>query len=295
MAVAENDPDVRSGLNLFLKRLREYGWTEGNNLIIEYRWGGGEVNRIETFAKELVGLSPDIILAHSTPPVVALLQQTHSIPIVFLTVTDPVGQGLVASLAHPGGNVTGFSVFESSLGAKWLQVLNEIAPDIRRAVIIFNPATAPYYQLYLRIIEERAESFKIKSVPVQIHDAGDFEGVISAAGKDSSTGLFILPDSFNIVHRDLIIRLAAQYRLPAIYYFRYFATDGGLIAYGPDETDLFERAAAYVDRILRGVKPANLPVQQPNKFDLVINMKTAKALGLAIPADLLGRADEVIE
>jgi putative ABC transport system substrate-binding protein len=295
MAVAENDQDVRLGLNTFLQSFREYGWSEGQNFQIDYRWGGAVAQRIETFAKELVALSPDIILAHSTPPVVALLRETRSIPIVFLTVTDPVGQGLVESLAHPGGNVTGFSVFEISLGAKWLQVLKEIAPHITRATIIFNPATAPYYNLYLNAIRERAASFSIESVPIQVHNEIEVERAISNIDREGGGGLFVLPDSFNVVHRALIIKLAAQYRLPAIYYFRYFAVDGGLISYGPDEMDLFRRAAGYVDRILRGAKPADLPVQQPSKFEMVVNLKTAKVLGIEIPPLLLARADEVIE
>jgi putative ABC transport system substrate-binding protein len=295
IAVAEDDRDVRAGLDAFRAKLAEGGWREGENLQIEYRWGGGDIARIESFAKELVHWKPDIILAHSTPPVVALLKETRSIPIVFLTVTDPVGQGLVASLARPGGNVTGFSVFEVSLGAKWLQVLKEIAPEVTRATIIFNPMTAPYYDLYLNAIGSRAAAFNIEPIPVQIHSEEDFPSVIAAAAQQPGSGLFVLPDSFNVVHRKDIIALAARHRLPAIYYFRYFATDGGLIAYGPDEIDLFMRSAGYVDRILRGAEPAALPVQQPSKFDLVVNLRTARALDLVIPQGVLARADEVIE
>jgi putative ABC transport system substrate-binding protein len=295
IAVAEDDRDVRAGLDAFRAKLAEGGWREGENLQIEYRWGGGDIARIESFAKELVHWKPDIILAHSTPPVVALLKETRSIPIVFLTVTDPVGQGLVASLARPGGNVTGFSVFEVSLGAKWLQVLKEIAPEVTRATIIFNPMTAPYYDLYLNAIGSRAAAFNIEPIPVQIHSEEDFPSVIAAAAQQPGSGLFVLPDSFNVVHRRDIIALAARHRLPAIYYFRYFATDGGLIAYGPDEIDLFMRSAGYVDRILRGAEPAALPVQQPSKFDLVVNLRTARALDLVIPQGVLARADEVIE
>jgi len=295
IAVAEDDRDVRAGLDSFLAKLAEYGWREGENFQIKYRWGGGSVARIESFARELVGWNPDIILAHSTPPVVALLKETRSIPIVFLTVTDPVGQGLVASLARPGGNVTGFSVFEVSLGAKWLQVLKDIAPEVTRATIIFNPMTAPYYNLYLDAIGSRAAAFNIEPFPVQIHSKEDFPSVISAAARGPGSGLFVLPDSFNVVYRKEIIELAASHRLPAIYYFRYFAMDGGLISYGPDEIDLFLRSAGYVDRVLRGAEPATLPVQQPSKFDLVVNLRTAQALGLVIPQGVLARADEVIE
>jgi len=295
MAVSEDDPDVRAGLKVFTQTLHELGWIEGQNFQIEYRWGNADANRIASHASELVKRSPDVIVAHSTPPTAALRKETQSIPIVFLTVTDPVGQRLVDSLARPGSNVTGFSVFESSLGAKWLQLLAEIAPGIRRAHIIFNPMTAPYYKLYLDVIEEHASSFTITTVPVQVHNEQDLARAIGVAGNQPQTGLFVLPDSFNVVHRSLIITLAAQYRLPAIYYFRYFAYDGGLISYGPDELDLFRRTAGYVDRILRGADPASLPVQVPSKWEMVINLKTAKALGLTVPPILLSRADEVIE
>jgi putative ABC transport system substrate-binding protein len=295
MAVAESDPDVRAGLQAFSEQLRSLGWVEGQNLLIEYRWGDAKAERIAGFARDLVQLSPDVLVAHSTPPTAALSRETRSIPIVFLTVTDPVGQGLVASLARPGGNVTGFSVFEASLGAKWLQLLSEIAPDIRRAYIVFNPVTAPYYNLYLRVIAEHAAEFTIEPIPVQVHDETELAQAIVSAGSQSDAGLFVLPDSSNIVHRGLIIRLAAQYRLPAIYYFRYFAKDGGLISYGPDELDLFRRAAGYVDRILKGAQPSSLPVQVPTKWEMAINLKTAKALGLTVPQALLALADEVIE
>ena len=295
MAVAESDPDVRAGLKVFTETLRELGWERGRNIQLEYRWGDSNGERIASFAKELVQLSPDILVAHSTPPTAALRRETRSIPIVFLTVTDPVGQGLVASLAHPGGNVTGFSVFEASLGAKWLQLLSEIAPSIRRAHIIFNPVTAPYYGLYLKVIGEQAASFTIEAIPVQVHNEAELAQAIVTVANLPPTGLFVLPDSSNIVHRNLIIALAAQYRLPAIYYFRYFAKAGGLITYGPDELDLFRRTAGYVARILSGDDPANLPVQVPSKWEMAINLKTATALGLAVPESLLARADEVIE
>jgi putative ABC transport system substrate-binding protein len=295
MAVAESDPDVQRGLVAFRQSLGELGWREGSNLRFEYRWGAADPDRIRTYARELVELSPDIILAHSTPPVVALLRETRSIPIVFLTVTDPLGQGLVKSLAHPGGNITGFSVFMISLGSKWLEVLKEIAPRTTRATIIFNPQTAPYYALYLRSIEVAAPSFSIEPVAVQIHNDADIERAITTVGRERNGGLIILPDSFNVVHRGVIIDLVARYRLPAVYYFRYFAADGGLISYGPDEIDLFRRAAGYVDRILKGANPADLPVQQPSRFEMVINLKTAKALGITIPHSLLVRADEVIQ
>jgi putative ABC transport system substrate-binding protein len=293
LAVAENDTDVQSGLKVFRQSLGDLGWREGQNFQIEYRWGNADTNRIATLAKELVARSPDIILAHSTPPVVALLKQTRSIPIVFLTVTDPVGQGLVATLAHPGGNVTGFSVFEISLGSKWLQLLKEMAPGITRATIIYNPTTAPYYRLYLRAIQEAAPTFAIEPRPIEVHNEAEIGSVIG--GIERNGGLFVLPDSFNVVHRAAIIEFSAKFRVPAIYYFKYFATDGGLLSYGPDELDLFRRSAGYVDRILKGAEPRNLPVQQPSKFEMVVNLKTAKALGINIPPDVITGADEVIE
>ena len=294
MNAAENDPDARSGVEVFRRGLHELGWSEGRNLQIDYRWGGGDVGRIKIFAKELVDLSPDVIVGHTTPSVVALRQETRSIPIVFLTVTDPVGQGFVASLAHPGGNITGFQVFEFSLGTKWMETLKQIAP-LRRVATIFNPETAPYYPLYLHTIEKAASSFAVELIAVEVHDDAEIERAISTLAREPGGGLIVFPDSFNAVHRRTIIALVEQYRLPAIYFFRYFAVDGGLISYGPDEIDMFRRTAGYVDRILKGEKPADLPVQQPTKFQLVINLKTAKTLGLTIPQLVLATADEVIE
>jgi len=295
MAVAESDADVRKGIGIFQQRLQELGWKDGQNIRIDYRWGNADLQRIESLARELVELQPDALIGHSTPSAKGLLKHTRSIPIVFLTVTDPLGQGLVASLSHPGGNITGFSVFEFSLGTKWLETLKQISPGIRRVTAIFNPETAPYYGLYLQSINAAVPSLAVESIAAQVHSEADIENVIRKIGSDSENGLFVLPDSHNIVHRKRIIELAAQYRLPTIYYFRYFATDGGLIAYGPDEMDLFKRTAEYIDRILKGTKPADLPVQQPTKFELVINLKTAKETGIQIPVSLLARADEVIE
>src|SRR6516164_2890054 len=283
MAVAESDADVRSGVAIFQQSLQELGWTDGRNL------------RIEALAKELVGLQPDVLVAHSTPSAKGLLQATRSIPIVFLTVTDPLGQGLVASLSHPGGNITGFSVFEFSLGTKWVEVLKQIAPGTRRVTAIFNPETAPYYGMYLRSIEAATSAIGVELIAAQVHSEDDISNIIRKVGNEPNGGLFVLPDSHNVVHRKRIIELSAQYRLPAIYYFRYFASDGGLISYGPDEMDLFVRTASYVDRILKGASASDLPVQQPIKFELVINLKTVKALGLNVPDRLLALANEVIE
>jgi putative tryptophan/tyrosine transport system substrate-binding protein len=295
MAVAESDADVRSGVAIFQQSLQELGWKDGRNIRIDYRWGDADAGRIQTLAKELVGLQPDVLVAHSTPSAKGLLQATHTVPFVFLTVTDPLGQGLVASMSRPGGNITGFSVFEFSLGSKWVEALKQIAPGTRRVTAIFNPETAPYYGMYLRSIESAAASLAVESIAAQVHSETDIKNVIRKVGSEPDSGLFVLPDSHNVVHRKRIIELAAEYRLPAIYYFRYFASDGGLIAYGPDEMDLFRRTASYVDRILKGTNLSELPVQQPTKFELVLNLKTAKALGLQIPDKLLALADEVIE
>ena len=295
MAVAESDADVRKGISIFQQTLQELGWKEGHNIRIDYRWGDADAERIQVLAKELVDLNPDVLVGHSTPSAKGLLKQTRSIPIVFLTVTDPLGQGLVKSLSDPGGNITGFSVFEASLGTKWLETLKLVSPGIRRVTAIFNPETAPYYGLYLQSINAAIPSLAVESIAAQVHNEADIENVIRKIGSEPDSGLFVLPDSHNIVHRKQIIELVAQYRLPTIYYFRYFATDGGLIAYGPDEMDLFRRTAGYVDRILKGTNPATLPVQQPTKFELVINLRTARATGIQIPVSLLARADEVIE
>jgi putative tryptophan/tyrosine transport system substrate-binding protein len=295
MNLSENDVEAQRLITAFREGLTQLGWVDGRNLRMDYRWAGGDIGRIRAFAKELVELSPDIIVAYATPSVVALQQQTHSVPIVFLSVTDPVGQGLVASLAHPGGNITGFSVFEFSLGTKWMDALKQIVPGLRRVVTIFNPKTAPYHPLYLRAIEKAASSFAVEPLVIEVHDEADIERAISTLAKEPDGGLIVMPDSFNMVHRRTIIALVNQHRLPAMYYFPFFATDGGLISYGPDEIDMFRRTAGYVDRILKGEKPANLPVQAPTKYALTINLKTAKALGLTVPFGLLNAADEVIE
>jgi putative ABC transport system substrate-binding protein len=295
MAVAESDADVRAGVAIFQQSLQELGWSDGRNIRIDYRWGDADADRIQALAKELVGLQPDVLVAHSTPSAKSLLQATRSTPIVFLTVTDPLGQGLVASLSRPGANITGFSVFEFSLGTKWVEVLKQIAPGTRRVTAMFNPETAPYYGMYLRSIEAATSAIGVELIAVEVHSETDISNVIGKLGSEPDGGLFVLPDSHNVVHRKRIIELAAQYRLPAIYYFRYFASDGGLISYGPDEMDLFVRTASYVDRILKGASPSDLPVQQPTKFELVINLKTAKALGLSVPDRLLALADAVIE
>jgi len=295
MAVAESDADVQKGIAIFRQRLQELGWKDGHNIRIDYRWGGGDAELIQTLAKELFDLQPDVLIGHSTPSAKALLKQTRAIPIVFLTVTGPLGQGLVASLSNPGGNITGFSVFEFSLGGKWLETLKQIAPGIRRVTAIFNPETAPYYGLYLQSIGAALPALAVESIAAPVHSEADIETVIRKVASEPDSGLFVLPDSHNVVHRKRIIELTAKFRLPTIYYFRYFVSDGGLLSYGPDEMDLFQRTAGYVDRILKGTSPSDLPVQQPTKFELVINLRTAKEMGIEIPPALLARADEVIE
>jgi putative ABC transport system substrate-binding protein len=295
MSAAESDKDAQLGIAVFRETLDRLGWNEGRNLRIESRWGEANPARITALAKELVELSPDILVAYTTPSVKALQQETRSIPIVFLSVTDPLGQGIVASLAHPGGNTTGFAVFEFSLGAKFLEILKQISPNVARVTTIFNPETAPYYPLYLRSIEQGASSFAVELIAVEIHNDADIERTLGALARDPDAGLIVLPDSFNIVHRARIIELANRHRLPAIYFFQYFARDGGLVTYGPDENELFRRTASYVDRIFKGDRPSDLPVQHPTKFTMVINLRTAKALGFIIPPLLLASADEVIE
>ena len=295
MAVAESDADARKGISILQESLQKLGWKDGNNIRIDYRWGNGDPDRIQDLAKELVDLQPDILVGHSTPSAKGLLKQTHTIPIVFPTVTDPMGQGLVSSLSHPGGNITGVSDFEVSLGTKWLEILKQIVPGVRRVTAIFNPQTAPYYGLYLQSINAGTSLLGIESIPIQVHSEADIENAIRRVGSEPDSGLFVLPDSHNRVHRKRIIELTAQYRVPAIYFLRYFATDGGLISYGPDEMDLFRRTAGYVDQILKGARPSDLPVQQPAKFELVINLTAAKALGRTIPAGVLSIADDLVE
>jgi putative ABC transport system substrate-binding protein len=293
--LSKDDLEAQRLLTAFREGLAQLGWADGRNLRIDYRWASGDIGRTRTFARELVGLSPDVIVAYGTPVVVALQQETRSIPILFLSVTDPVGQGLVANLAHPGGNTTGFSVFEISLATKWTEALKQLAPGLKRVVTIYNPNTAPYYPLYIRAIEQAAPSFAVEPIGVEVHDDAEIERAISAVAHEADGGLIVMPDTFNMVHRRTTIGLAARHRLSAIYPLPFFAREGGLIAYGPDEIDMFRRIAGYVDRVLKGAKASDLPVQQPTAFRLVINLKTAKALGLEVPPALLARADEVIE
>jgi putative tryptophan/tyrosine transport system substrate-binding protein len=295
MAYAESDREAQAFVAAFREGLQKLGWTEGRNVQIDTHWAALDVEATQRFAKELVALQPDLILSQTTPTTAALLQQTRSIPIVFANISDPVGSGFVASLQQPGGNATGFINLESSMAGKWLELLKEIAPRVNRAAFLFNPATATYAEYYVNPFKAAAAAFAIQGNAAPVHDTSGIETVISAQAREPNGGLVVMPDSFTSFHRAEITLLAARYRLPAVYPHRIFAEFGGLLAYGTDRPDLFRRAATYADRILKGAKPADLPVQLPTKFELVINLKTAKALGLEVPPTLLARADEVIE
>jgi putative tryptophan/tyrosine transport system substrate-binding protein len=295
MGYAESDPAVLSYLAAFRVELAKLGWTEGGNLRIELRWGAADSDRIRTFAKELVELRPDAILGVTTPVISALARETPTIPIVFALMIDPIGNGFAASLAHPGGNITGFMALDPAMGGKWMELLKEIAPRTERVALLFNPATAPPIHPFVASIQTAASSFAVQASAAPVHAKDEIEGVIAEQARTPGGGLIVLPDIFNRQNRDLIIALAARYGVPAIYYVRSLAVSGGLIAYSDDFAEEFRQAAGYVDRILKGEKPADLPLQASTKYELVINMKTAKALGLTVPQKLLFTADEVIE
>jgi putative tryptophan/tyrosine transport system substrate-binding protein len=296
MAHAESDPEFEAYLAVFREGLHKLGWTEGRNVQFDVRWGAlDDAAARQRLSKELVALAPDVILTQNTPPTASMLQQTRTIPVVFVIVSDPVGSGFVKGLPRPGGNATGFTIMEPTMSGKWLELLKDVAPRVDRAAFLFNPATAPYVDYYLAPFKAAAASFGMEVVLAPVHDRAELEPVIAAQSRDPNGGLILIPDGFLNVHRDEIIALAAHYHLPAIYPWRFFAEHGGLLSYGSEQSDEFRLAAAYVDRILRGEKPSDLPVQAPVKFELVINMKTARSLGLAIPPTLLSTADAVIE
>jgi len=294
MSLAADDKQGQARLAAFLQGLQELGWTDGRNVRIDIRWGAGDAGRNRRQAAELVELAPDVILASGGSIVGPLLQATSTVPIVFTQTPDPVGAGFVESLARPGGNATGFSIFDYSLGGKWLELLKEIAPSVTRVAVIRDPAT-PQGIGQFSAIQSLAPSLSLDVSPVNARDAGDFERAIAAVHRNPNSGLIVTGSNLALIHRELIVTLAARYKLPAVYPLGFFAVAGGLISYGPDGLEPHRRAAGYVDRILRGEKPADLPVQAPTKFELVINLKTAKALGLEVPPTLLARADEVIE
>jgi putative ABC transport system substrate-binding protein len=285
---------VKSVLTAFARVLADLGWTDGRNVRLDYRWGGTEVESLRTLASELVAFAPNVLLAGSSSPLAALAQATTTIPIVFVLVSDPVDQGFVESLAHPGANITGFTNFEFSMIGKWAELLRQIAPTTKRVAVIFNPETAPYAVRYLPAFEDAARSFAAEPVSTPVRSDTELESAIAALAQ-SAGGVIVMTDTFTTGHRGAIISLASKYRVPAVYPYRFFTAEGGLMSYGADVPDLFSRSASYVDRILRGAKPRDLPVQQPTKFELVINLNAAKALGLTIPETLLATADEVIQ
>jgi len=290
----ENDPVRKQQLSAFAQALADLGWTDGRNVRMDLRWSGDDINRLRALAQELVGLHPDIIMTESTPATVALQGETRTIPIVFGNVVDPVASGIVTRLDRPSGNVTGFAGNEDSFAGKWLELLSEIAPGLKRAAIMFNPDTAPV-STYMPTFETAARSLKVELIIAPVHSDVETETAITALGREPGGGLVVMPDAWTLVHRSSIISATARNSIPAVYFQSDFARDGGLLSYGPDFVDNFRRAATYVDRILRGEKPGDLPVQFPTKFEMAVNLKTAKALGLTVPNSLLASADEVIE
>ena len=296
MGYAESDRQGQAFVAAFRDELQKLGWAEGRNIRIDTRWATpGDAESRQRFAKELVALQPDLILSHGTPATATLLQQTRTIPIVFAAVSDPVGSGFVASFPRPGGNVTGFMNMEPTMAGKWMELLKEIAPRVARVALLFNPATAPYAEYWLNPFKAAAASFGVQAIAAPVHDTSELKTVVAAQAREPNGGLIVMPDTFTTAHRGEITALAAHHRLPAVYPFRFFAEFGGLLSYGTNLVYDFRRTATYADRILKGAKPSELPVQAPIKFELVINLKTAKVLGLDIPPTLLAQADEVIE
>jgi putative ABC transport system substrate-binding protein len=294
-AVEERDPEAQARIAAFREGLEALGWIEGHNIHVDYRFGRGNAERIRADVIELVTSTPDLIVANSSAVLAELRRATSVIPVVFAVVNEPVGQGFVASLAHPGGNITGFSLVEVEMVGKWMELLKQMAPSVRRMTLLFNPLTAPYYASVLRELGTIPAGLKIELVTATVQNKAEIEQVIASTASKPGNGLITGADSFIVANRAFIISLANRYHIPAIYQFRQFAADGGLISYGPDTADIFRRSASYVDRILKGARPADLPVQEPTKFELAINLKTAKEFGLDVPATLLARADEVIE
>jgi putative ABC transport system substrate-binding protein len=294
MGFAETDPAAQSLVTEFTGELTRLGWKSGGNLRIEVRWGAGDTDRIRALAKELVNLHPDAIFGQTTPAIDALARETQNIPIVFVTVSDPVGSGFATSLTHPGGNITGFTFVESAMGGKWVELLREIAPSTGHVALLFNPATAPPLKFYMPSIQAAASSFGIRVLVTPVHAKEEIEAIVAAQARDAGGGLIVMPDAFNAANHDLIISLVARYGVPALY-GNDFARSGGLISYGSDFTETFHLAAGYIDRILKGTKAGELPIQLPTKFNLTLNLKTAKALGLTVPRSLLSVADDVIE
>jgi putative ABC transport system substrate-binding protein len=294
MGPDENDPAAKLRLSAFTQALADLGWTDGRKVRMDLRWHGDDTNRVRALAQELVGLQPDIIVTNGVAATTAVQRETRTIPVVFANAGDPVTGGLVARLNQPGGNITGFANLEASLGGKWLELLSEIAPGLKRAAILFNPDTSPA-SAYMSSLEAAARSLKIAPIIAPVHSDVEIETAITALGREPGGGLVVIPGVFMTAHRASIILAAARNNVPAVYYLSDFAIDGGLLSYGVDQVDLWRGAATYVDRILRGEKPGDLPVQFPTKLEMVVNLKTAKALGLTVPPSILLRADEVIE
>jgi ABC-type uncharacterized transport system substrate-binding protein len=290
-----DDPVGQTYTTSLIKGLRALDWQEGGNLRIDWRWTGGDPALFDRYAAELVTLGPDVLLAQASPSVVALRRNTSTLPIVFTMVSDPVGQGFVENLAHPGGNVTGFSDFNALMASKWLEMLTQVAPPVARVAVLYNPATAPYADMMMRAIEDAAPSFAVAAQRAPCRDAAEIQSAIAQLAGGERGGLLVLTDIFTIVHRDTILASAAQHRLPTVYFARSFTVAGGLMSYGIEYSDLFLRSASYIDRILKGASPRDLPVQQPTKFELVINLKTARARDINLSTTLLATADEVIE
>jgi putative ABC transport system substrate-binding protein len=289
------DHETQSWVAALREELGKLGWTEGRNIEIDIRWAAADVASMKRFAKELVALQPDLILTQSTPAAGAMLEQTHTIPVVFVLVADPVGSGYVASLPRPGGNATGFTPIVSSLGGKWVELLKEVAPRLARVTLLFNPPTATFIQAYLSPFKAAAASVGVEAIVAPVNGVPELQSQVTTQAREPNSGLVVIPDTFTQAHLAEIAALAARYRVPAVYWSRSFPEIGGLVSYGPYLVDEFRRAASYLDRILKGEKPSDLPVQAPVKFELVINLKTAKAFGLEVPATLLARADDVIE
>jgi putative ABC transport system substrate-binding protein len=294
MTLDENDPLSKSQVPALTQALAGLGWTDGRNVRIDFRWGSDDINRIRALAQELVGLQPDIVVTNNTPGTVAVQRETRTIPIVFVGVTDPVASGIVPGLNQPGGNITGFAIWEATLGGKWLELLSEIAPGLKRAAFMFNP-DAVSASAYMPSVETAVRSLKVEPIIAPVRSDAEIETAIIGLGREPGGGLVVMPDAFTFTHRAPIVSAAARNNVPAVYPQSYYARDGGLLSYGPDGVDNVPRAATYVDRILRGAKPGDLPVQFPTKFEMVVNRKTATALGLAVPPSIMLRADEVIE
>ena len=295
MPYAENDKEASLRVTALHEGLLKLGWTEGRNIRFEHRWSASDPEAIAKLAREIVDLRPDVILADTTPVTAAMLHETRTIPIVFVQVGDPVGSGFVTSFQHPGGNATGFNNFPPTLTSKWLELLMEIVPHTARVMYLFNPPTAPFAQRFLEPLKGAASSIGVEDIASPVHDTSEVEAVIAAFAHEPGGGLVVLPSNFMLTHRDLVITLAERYRLPTIYPFRYYSESGGLLSYGNVPADSYRQAATYIDQILRGAKPADLPVQMSVKFELVVNLKAAKAIGLKIPESFLVRADKVIE